>query len=114
MSLLDLLIRLSGRPRPLWTAQACRAEVERAITETLADPRELRWINACYPNLALLELRLRRFLGAFEVSAETVDALIAALRANPLQPPPPMTDEEWAELADWAWERRRELPGALP
>ena len=114
MSLLDLLIRLSGRPRPIWTARTGRAEVERAIAETLAEPRELRWINACYRNPALLELRVRRFLDAFEIPAQTVDAVIAALRAHPWQPPPPMTDEEWAEVADWAWERRRDLPGALP
>jgi hypothetical protein len=69
------------------------------------DKRELSALRVCFPDPTLRYLRLKRLAGTFGIPEELVMTLTARVAALP----PALPFPDCPEVADWAWERRREL-----
>lgn len=101
--LLDLLLRVSRRPSPLWPRLTDAPTVRQAWEDAIGDPAQRRRMKRCYPQPELLALRLTNFGRAFEVPDELIARLLKRLTRTTLPPVPPALD---AEVADWAYQRR--------
>jgi len=106
-SLVCLLIRVTRRPPSLWSQLTDREAVVQLIEAALKDERELQALRVCFPDPTLRYLRLKRLADTFEIPLELVLTLTAHVAALP----PALPFPDCPELADWAWERRRELFG---
>ncbi len=104
-SLVCLLIRVTRRPPSLWAQLTDRETVVQLMETAVKDERELHALRVCFPDPTLRYLRLKRLAGTFGIPDELVMTLTARVAALPPRLPFP----DCPELADWAWERRREL-----
>ena len=106
-TLVCLLIRVTRRPPSLWSQLTDRKTVMRAMEAAVEDTRELQALRVCFPDPTLRYLRLKRLAGTFGIPDELVMTLTARVAALP----PALPFPDCPEVADWAWERRRELFG---
>ncbi len=106
-SLVCLLIRVTRRPPSLWSQLTDRETVVQATEAAAKDERELHALRVCFPDPTLRYLRLKRLADTFEIPEELVMTLTARVAVLP----PSLPFPDCPELADWAWERRRELFG---
>ena len=106
-SLVCLLIRVTRRPPSLWAQLTDREAVVQAMEAAAKDERELHALRVCFPDPTLRYLRLKRLADTFGIPLELVLTLTARVAALP----PLLPFPDGPELADWAWERRRELFG---
>lgn len=104
-SLVCLLIRVTRRAPSLWPELTDRLTVTRAMEAAADDKRELSALRVCFPDPTLRYLRLKRLAGTFGIPEELVMTLTARVAALP----PALPFPDCPEVADWAWERRREL-----
>ena len=98
---------MTRRPPSLWSQLTDRETVVELIEAALKDERELHALRVCFPDPTLRYLRLKRLADTFGVPIE----LVMTLMARVAELPPPVPFPDGPELADWAWERRRELFG---
>ncbi|MGH7341732.1 MAG: hypothetical protein ACREKH_14665 [Candidatus Rokuibacteriota bacterium] len=101
--LLDLLVRVSRRPSPLWARLTDVPTVRRAWEDAIGDLAQRRQMKRCYPRPELLSLRLTNFGRAFEVPDALIARLLKRLAQTKLPRMPPAPD---AEVAEWAYRRR--------
>ena len=101
--LLDLLLRVSRRPSPLWPRLTDAPTVRQAWEDAIGDLPQRRRMKRCYPQPELLALRLTNFGRAFEVPDELIARLLKRLAQTKFPPVPPPRE---AEVAEWAYRRR--------
>ncbi len=104
--LLDLLVRVSRRPSPLWPRLTDAATVGQAWKDAVGDRAHRRQMKRCYPQPELLAQRLTSFGRAFAVPDGLIARLLARLARTKLPPVPPVPE---AELGEWAYRRRNVL-----
>jgi len=101
--LLDLLVRISRRPSPLWARLTDAPTVRQAWENAIGDLAQRRQVKCCYPQPEILALRLANFGRAFQVPDALIARLLNRLAQTKLPKVPPAPA---AEVAEWAYRRR--------
>ena len=104
--LLDLLLHVSRRPPSFWTRLTDAPTVRQAWEEAIGDLAERRRMQRCYPQAELLAQRLTNLGRAFEIPDALITRLLRRLARTKVRPVPPAAE---AEMAEWAYRRRRIL-----
>lgn len=104
--LLDLLLRVSRRPSPLWPRLTDVVTVRQAWKDAVEHLAQRRRMKRCYPQPELLARRLTDFGRIFEVPDLLIARLLTQLEQTTLPTVPPAPE---AEVAEWAYRRRRVL-----
>lgn len=107
--LATLLVNVSRRPAPRWPTLTTPEAVDDAVSRALDSPATLRALARCYPEPTLRRRLFARFLGHSGVAPPRIAVLLERVKQAQQKVGPWPVESDWAEIADWAWERRDRL-----